>query len=777
MYNNMINVSQRLLSFIIITTILLSMIPLTVIAISTANDEQAKLTSVSATSDEAVVLDSGKCGDSLYWELNADGLLRIFGEGPMYDYNKYYEPSPWYKYRDEPYISEDGAYFLDVNGDTYLPTADYHANNPNGYKVSSIVIEDGVTYIGDWAFYRVCVEEITVPETVEATGIFCFRYSPVLKVLNLPNSLKVLDDFAISRNYLLETVNIGNSLETVGTAGFNNNPSLKQIILPDTCTTINKQLSPTFANINYSKVGLMENCTSLKTVSFGRVTEIPQRTCLGAKIETVIIPNTVEDIGEYAFYSCSSLKTVVFEEGSVCKTIDSSSFSGCTALESITGGTSLEQMGSYSSLRNLKEFEFSPTNKTLLKSQFLNTSLKSVTVSDNISVIPISCFNGMSKLEEIYLPATITDILGSSFNYCSSLKDIYYGGTLSQWLAINKASGWSYKVNSECMLHLADGKSVSLWYNPPVYTVTFEDYDGTVLDVQKIAQGEPAVVPQIPHRENDDEYSYTFAGWDTSFESVDSDITVVAQYEKALLKGMLFVDATGGSGFSLSVADSKPRPQGVIYYDCNFPAEVQVTVTANAASEDEFLGWADLYTGELLSEDIEYTFVTDGNDYIKALYTYDDANVKKVVYLSEIKDRVAEIQYYSTADEFEYSENQPVSEEYDFIGWSLTEEEVRSQLGVNNTVVILSKWQRKPVYVDFCTDGKLVSSDNATADKYLEDCTVTVTAKENFVEDGVVYVFAYWTDGAQILSYDRTFTFSMNTAENVTAVFIDEKLA
>ncbi|MBR2724553.1 MAG: leucine-rich repeat domain-containing protein, partial [Ruminococcus sp.] len=422
--------------------------------------------------EEKEILDSGQCGESLYWELDSEGLLRIFGTGPMYDYNKYYEPSPWYKYRDEPYISEDGEKILDSNGDIYLSAEGYYANNPNGYKVKDILIEEGVTYIGDWAFYRVCVDKITVPEGVEATGIFCFRYSPTLKELTLPDSLKVLDDYAISRNYELEVVNIGNSLETIGTAGFNHNPSLKRIVLPDTCTTINKQLSPAYAAIDYSKVGLMENCSSLEYVYFGNVTDIPQRTCLGASLKSVVIPNTVKKIDTYAFYACESLEEVIFEDGAVCTEINNTAFSGCTSLKRVKGGTALEKLGLYTSVVSLEEFDFSSTNTELYARQFLGTSLKEVTVSDKITTIPVACFNSMKSLEKIYLPGTLTEIMASSFNYCESLKDIYFDGTQTQWWSVKKASGWSYKVNSACMVHFSDGTSLSISYTPKKYTVT-----------------------------------------------------------------------------------------------------------------------------------------------------------------------------------------------------------------------------------------------------------------------------------------------------------------
>lgn len=480
------------------------------------------------------VLDSGKCGDTLFWELTADGVLRIFGEGAMYNYNKYYEPSPWYKYRDEPYISEDGTKILNCDGTTYLPMSDYTKDNPEGYKIKDIVIEEGVTYIGDWAFYRVCVEELTVPEGVEETGVFCFRFSPNLKVLTLPDSLKVLDDFAISRNYLLETINLGNGIEKVGTAGFNNNPSLKSLVLPESCTQINTQLSPEpdFTDIDYNSCGLMENCSSLKTVGFGSVDKIPQRTCLGADIETVIIPNTVKSIDSYAFYTCDSLKTVIFEEDSVCENIANNAFQGCTSLESVTGGTALKTIGVYTLMDKLTEFDFSSTNTKLEKNQFYKTALKTAYVSENITTIPTSCFNGMPYLEKIYLPNSLKSIEGSSFNHTVSLKDIYYNGNLEEYNAISKVSGWSYGINKDCVVHLSDGTFATvqgtLLSNDKVsFTVKFEDYDGKVISVQNVKYMDSAEAPDAPLREG-----YNFVGWDRSFSEITDSITVKAVYEK-----------------------------------------------------------------------------------------------------------------------------------------------------------------------------------------------------------------------------------------------------
>ena len=655
--------------------------------------ETLMFSGVSATEDNlklSTVLDSGKCGDTLYWELNSEGVLRIFGEGAMYDYNKYYEPSPWYKYRDEPYISEDGTYILNSNGTEYLPTKEYYDDNPNNYKVSSIVIEPGITYIGDWAFYRVCVDEITVPEGVESTGIFCFRYSPKLKELTLPDSLKILDDFAISRNYVLTTINLGNGLEKVGAAGFHNNPALESLVLPESCTSVGEQMSPTFGGINYKAVGLIENCRSLQTIGFGSVDKIPQRALLEAGVKEVIIPNTVKSIDEYAFYNCSSLEKVVFESGSVCTNIDATAFQGCNKLKSVTGGTALESMGRYALISTLEEFQFSSTNKTLEKQQFMGTSLKKVTVSEGITEIPVSCFNSMSMLEEIHLPASLTEFKGSSFNHCSSLTDIYYGDTLAEWNKIVKADGWSYGVNANCVVHFFDGKTAMLKdihtkVPESFYTVTFANDDGNILSTQYVASGNSAVAPDSPAKESDAQYSYTFAGWDKSFDKIASDITVtavytkkvntftvrfldfdgsvlnvqtveygasaatidepirdgyiftgwdkditfikadtdvLAQYKEILPEyGIIKVEVEGGTCFKVSVNSSVERPMPKTYESGKIPAGTEICVTAFSSAGNEFFGWINSENGEVLSSELTYNFKVTSDCSIKAVFS------------------------------------------------------------------------------------------------------------------------------------------------------------
>ena len=61
---------------------------------------------------------------------------------------------------------------------------------------------------------------------------------------------------------------------------------------------------------------------------------------------------------------------------------------------------------------------------------------------------------------------------------------------------------------------------------PEMHTVTFKDWDGTVLKTQEVQHGGDAEAPADPTR-----VGYTFTGWDKAFTNITADLVVTAQYE------------------------------------------------------------------------------------------------------------------------------------------------------------------------------------------------------------------------------------------------------
>ena len=67
---------------------------------------------------------------------------------------------------------------------------------------------------------------------------------------------------------------------------------------------------------------------------------------------------------------------------------------------------------------------------------------------------------------------------------------------------------------------------VTAQYEINTYTVTFKDWDGTVLKTQEVQYGGDAEAPADPTR-----VGYTFTGWDKAFTNITADLVVTAQYE------------------------------------------------------------------------------------------------------------------------------------------------------------------------------------------------------------------------------------------------------
>ena len=72
------------------------------------------------------------------------------------------------------------------------------------------------------------------------------------------------------------------------------------------------------------------------------------------------------------------------------------------------------------------------------------------------------------------------------------------------------------------------------------YTVTFLDWNGTVLKTETVEEGSSATAPTNPTREG-----YRFTGWDNSFNNITSDLTVTAQYVQIVYYTVTFVDWDG----------------------------------------------------------------------------------------------------------------------------------------------------------------------------------------------------------------------------------------
>ena len=170
------------------------------------------------------------------------------------------------------------------------------------------------------------------------------------------------------------------------------------------------------------------------------VTSIYKDVFRDKNIISVIIPDSIKEIGNYAFYSCDSLTFVVIGNG--VTTIGEYAFSHCTNLDVLTIGTSVTNIGRYgfAYCSNLSEIFFNATQMSNLSSKnevfrYAGSERKNtkVIIGENVTRIPSYLFSPYTHQDNIYsticrvefAPNSVCKTIGAyAFSGCKGLKSI-----------------------------------------------------------------------------------------------------------------------------------------------------------------------------------------------------------------------------------------------------------------------------------------------------------------------------------------------------------------
>lgn len=140
--------------------------------------------------------------------------------------------------------------------------------------------------------------------------------------------------------------------------------------------------------------------------------------------------------------------------------------------------------------------------------------------------------------------------------------------------------------NMELILEMSNGQTINAGNTgsggvaAAMFTVTFKDYDGSVLKAETVERGKAATAPMVPPRDG-----YVFIGWDKAFDNVTSDITVTAQYEKTTTPVIYVANASAGSGDkSIQVPVSIINNPGIMGMVLNVTYDESVMTLKGAAA-------------------------------------------------------------------------------------------------------------------------------------------------------------------------------------------------
>ena len=162
----------------------------------------------------ASAVTSGTCGDNLTWNYDKETYtLTISGTGAMDDYGEMSRPWDSFIIYDEIIYNEE---------------KDYYYRAYSGIK--NIIIENGVTSIGDYAFSQ-CnyLTDIILCDTINSIGVGAFRYCLQLKKIDIPDAVTSIGDYAFSVCEALTAVKIPDGVISIEEGCFSSCISLTKI--------------------------------------------------------------------------------------------------------------------------------------------------------------------------------------------------------------------------------------------------------------------------------------------------------------------------------------------------------------------------------------------------------------------------------------------------------------------------------------------------------------------------------------------------------------------
>ena len=290
----------------------------------------------------------------------------------------------------------------------------------------------------------------------DTIGVGMFSNMKTWTSVILPNGIKCIDSFAFAQCENLESIVLAETVTMIGGSCFEGDKKLQNVIIPSACTTIGSSAfaycsSLTSINIPdgitvipyscFSSCTEMSTITGCKNVSsigeyafanshltsypFGNSLKSIDRSAFQySYLVSVTIPGSVRTIGEYAFYACSYLEEVIFEEGNTF--VGSHMFLRCKQLSKVSLASTITRIDYGAFCEVGIETIALPTGLTdLVEACFYECpNLVSIDIPTGVTRIGENMFGKCKKLQSVKIPATVNTIMGGSFKECSSLSEV-----------------------------------------------------------------------------------------------------------------------------------------------------------------------------------------------------------------------------------------------------------------------------------------------------------------------------------------------------------------
>lgn len=365
----------------------------------------------------------GTYGDNLTWNFK-DGVLKISGTGEIPELflekinDQYDEIS---KYTVKEIVIEKGV------------TGIGNSAFEGCYWAEKVTFPDGLQTIGNEAFDRNGLKELEIPESVSYIGKSAFSWCRKLEEVKLPENPTKLSDKIFYECNALEKVVLPNNLESIGDEVFYE-CGLNKLEIPESVSSIGSDAFSQCRNLEEVNIpkgitkvnkGTFFGCSSLKKIDLPEnlesIGENAFRGCM--KFQEIKIPETVSSIGNWAFSSCVAIKEINWPDK--VKNINDYMFDGCKQLRKVNFPKDLKSIGdsAFGECVSMEEMKVPQTVKTIGSCAFAGcTNLQNIEFPDRLKVLKSSMFNGCTSLKEFQFGTAIQKIERAAFKNCTGLK-------------------------------------------------------------------------------------------------------------------------------------------------------------------------------------------------------------------------------------------------------------------------------------------------------------------------------------------------------------------
>lgn len=346
--------------------------------------------------------------------------------------------------------SSDGERIMTKDGKTLLSWPSV---------IGAVELPEGITSIDSGAFCNnTRITDISLPSTLEKIGDLVFSGCSTLRNVNIPEGVTSIGNSAFSGCSNIKTMNIPKGVISIGYGAFASCSSLKSITIPEGLTSIGNSCFYDCRNLESIEIP-----ASVKTI--GQVENLQDifsengvfYQCISLK--NVILHNGLEEIGVYTFYGCSQLKSIeypstlkkiydyaFYSSGLTSLTIPNTveylgnnAFYYCNQLKTVTIGSGVNFIGinPFAYCKNITSLTVSAANTDYLsednciyskdKKKLIYWNLNGKTevkLAEGLEEIGDLCFYYMENLTNVELPSTLQKIGDSAFYSCKQLTEI-----------------------------------------------------------------------------------------------------------------------------------------------------------------------------------------------------------------------------------------------------------------------------------------------------------------------------------------------------------------